>query len=370
MDRKTYLEIEELNKKIYYANKSVDTIKEVSEKIKTDLELTNQAVVDSNEKISKNSENISVLSTSVDNNSVAIETLATNLSSTDTRVTNNKNNIDKLTTNIGNPNLLINGNFAINQRGKTTYTGSGYTVDRWKCSNSYCVATVIDYGIRLTGNGGTAYIFQDVENAFNLYKGKTLTFSVKINGVVYSSSGTVPTTLDTSTVSVCKTLNISGGSAINLWLKADGMFRAQVGVLNGYTFDIEYVKVEFGEIATPCYPRPYAEELLLCQRYYEKIDVSVVANKNNIFKVARTANNFYDPLVCFMTTKRTRPTVHCYSASDVINTLTNISDSTNVPVRYSYITCDSFRVTGDSGDTVSFTTNGDVTGYFEADAEI
>ena len=34
-----------------------------------------------------------------------------------------------------NPNLLINPNFEINQRGSTTYT-TGYTVDRWKVAGA------------------------------------------------------------------------------------------------------------------------------------------------------------------------------------------------------------------------------------------
>ena len=43
-----------------------------------------------------------------------------------------------LTNDISNPNLLINPDFKINQRGQSTYSispGSGYTVDRWKLWN-------------------------------------------------------------------------------------------------------------------------------------------------------------------------------------------------------------------------------------------
>ena len=340
MDRKTYLELEELNKKIWYANKSVDTIKEVCEKTKTDLEATNSIVVDSAEKISQNSENISKASSEIETNIAAI---------------------DLLTTNISNANLLINGDFTINQRGKTTYTGTGYTVDRWKNSNSYCLTTIIDGGISFSANGGTAYIYQDVENAFNLYKGKTLTFSVKINGVIYVASGTVPTTLGTSTVRVCKTLNITGGSAINLWLRTDGMLRAQVGVLDGYTFDIEYIKVEFGAIATPFYPRPYAEELLLCQRYYEK------GAPGSIVKLAYSSNLMYDQQVVFKVQKRTTPTVACYSNSNTKNALTNSSTSNNVTVTYTNISSYGFRVYSSAG---GFSKDHIVVGYYEADAEI
>ena len=42
-------------------------------------------------------------------------------------------------------------------------------------------------------------------------------------------------------------------------------------------FEIAQVKLEAGQVATPWKARPFAEELALCQRYYEKTyDVAVV----------------------------------------------------------------------------------------------
>ena len=40
-----------------------------------------------------------------------------------------------LGTKFSNPNLLINPDFKINQRGATSYERQGYSVDRWKISN-------------------------------------------------------------------------------------------------------------------------------------------------------------------------------------------------------------------------------------------
>ena len=43
--------------------------------------------------------------------------------------------IDTIRRGISNSNYLDNPWFTINQRGKSTYTGNGYTIDRWKCND-------------------------------------------------------------------------------------------------------------------------------------------------------------------------------------------------------------------------------------------
>lgn len=50
--------------------------------------------------------------------------------------------IEATATTISNPNLLVNPDFKINQRGLATYTGNVYSVDRWY--NSQCTVTVND----------------------------------------------------------------------------------------------------------------------------------------------------------------------------------------------------------------------------------
>lgn len=73
-----------------------------------------------------------------------------------------------------NPNLLDNwwwGNGVINQRGQTTYTGGGYTIDRWK-SNSTGSTLIVSDGYVILRN---AYICQPFEK---LLPHKTYTFSV------------------------------------------------------------------------------------------------------------------------------------------------------------------------------------------------
>ena len=79
-----------------------------------------------------------------------------------------------------NPNLLINPFFQINQRGQSSYSGIGYTVDGWKQRASSDVTTVnvgsVTFG-KSTDIG--PFIIQDVENLSALV-GQQVTFSVKI----------------------------------------------------------------------------------------------------------------------------------------------------------------------------------------------
>ena len=59
--------------------------------------------------------------------------------------------------NYSNPNLLINPDFRINQRGLTEYTDSGYTVDRWSMTSGAMKVSINDAGnlvISRTASGG------------------------------------------------------------------------------------------------------------------------------------------------------------------------------------------------------------------------
>ena len=296
----------------------------------------------------------------------------------DEEISGTKNFVGELQTNgqkvlnnseISNPNLLINGDFRVNQRGKKTYTGQGYSVDRWKITNASTTLEVVSEGIILSASatGSNGYINQYIENGFEILKGKAVTFSICINGEVYKATGDVLTEIPSSTRPIAIISNTSNTTAVGLYLQGSGNMIVQVGVVAGNSVNVSWVKLEIGEHSTAFVPRVYAEELAHCQRFYEKIDVSVAANKYNIFKIAKSANRFYDESIQFKTTKRTLPTVHCYSISGSVDKLLDVSSSTDIAVTYTYITADSFRVVpGASG----FTADGNVVGYFEADAEI
>lgn len=175
---------------------------------------------------------------------------------------------------ICNPNLLINGDFRVNQRGKTTYQGyNKYTVDRWISRSTNSTISVISNGISIkaeTGSSRVGLIQQPIENPQNL-GGKTVTLSTKIVGI----SGTVNlrviingTYTEFADISAVGTYSFK----IDLPTSITSLVVGLRGVPNS-TVQVEYMKLEGGSIATPHYQKPYAEELTVCQRYYQKARV-------------------------------------------------------------------------------------------------
>ena len=125
--------------------------------------------------------------------------------------------------NVSNPNLLINGDFKVNQRGGSTYTETGkYTVDRWKLVSGS--VEVVENGIKLNGT-----IVQKLEHTPSMQ-----VVASSNAGAISYSNGAV--TLSTTTATL-----------------------------------ITYAKLEVGTTATPFSPRSYAEELAMCQRFYQVI---------------------------------------------------------------------------------------------------
>lgn len=272
------------------------------------------------------------------------------------------------TNEVSNQNILINGDFRVNQRGKFSYSGSrGYTVDRWLIGSGLKV-DLLEEGIRISNLSTNNLSFEQdyMYDELKHYLGKTLTLSVmETDGTLTVNTFTMPNEYPAIAGHIANVVTTSFGS---VYVYASGeKVQFTVRITSGSSVELKYIKLEIGNYSTAFTPRSYAEELALCQRYYEKIDTNVSANKYNIFKIAKTSNKFYDEHVDFKVTKRTLPTVHCYSINSVKDNLTDVGSSTDVKVRYTYITSDSFRV---SPDASSFTADGSVVGYFEADAEI
>ena len=140
-----------------------------------------------------------------------------------------KNGVEVATvSNISNPSLLINGNFKVNQRGESTYSTAGrYTVDRWKLVNG--------------------------------------SVSVASNGIILN--GTISQTLEhTPTETVTQSVDNSAGGVSCSYL--NGVFK-----ITATNKLVKWAKLEVGTTPTPFSPRIYAEELALCQRFYQKINV-------------------------------------------------------------------------------------------------
>lgn len=191
---------------------------------------------------------------------------------------------DKIEFKGSNPNLLINGDFRVNQRGQENYSEMNkYTVDRWKklSGNSDIISQNANGGLDISvGVDATSYNFvtQYIEDDFSQYVGNNFTLSskstvtgsgkycVRVNfySDEYQTSigNAVSATFDNNATSLKSiTFIIPEGT------KKIGVVYRYNSKINGDLIHVLYMKLERGNIATPFSPRPYAEDLALCQRY-------------------------------------------------------------------------------------------------------
>ena len=176
---------------------------------------------------------------------------------------------------LSNPNLLINPDFRVNQRGQAEYT-SGYTVDRWY-SPGKCSAAPISGGVKLTSTvtaSSTTHAFwQDFE--FPLPPGK-YTLSLKaadVTGVWAARIRTVTAAGDY--VDSYYTPRLQAGiNSVTVDL-SDSEYISAVsigfnkGTEAGNSLKLAWAKLEGGSLATPFVPPDYAAELAKCQRFYQ-----------------------------------------------------------------------------------------------------
>ena len=213
---------------------------------------------------------------------------------------------------IGNPNLLINGDFQVWQRGNEFNITSNrmYTADRWiaymNASDGYVPYTITNSSRRMkissTSGECKFLIFQHVELNNSIIRkilGKKLTLSVKIissNVQEISTSATILyNSSDKPSVSLAKKIHTISANKYTITKMTfdvandadfDDVKSLQIIISSpGITSDvyIDYAKLELGEIATPLVPRPYAEELMLCKRYgrYIYVDYTINAASNS-----------------------------------------------------------------------------------------
>ena len=171
-----------------------------------------------------------------------------------------------------NPNLLINGGFAVWQRGesftipRTGYGAGQYTADRWRVwanadsTGGNITVTKAADGMHVESDGAAfmSYRFEEADAA--ALSGQTLTLSLSRNGAV----SVIPVTLS--------------GNAFSITL-----------LYGAGTTTINWIKLELGEEATPYVPKGYGEELLACMRYYQVTGAAFCAG----YLTAQTANCTY-----------------------------------------------------------------------------
>lgn len=216
---------------------------------------------------------------------------------------------DYLGNKFSNPNLLINPDFKINQRGSTTYT-TGYTVDRWRVTSATLNATTKTLS---NSNSAGGKFLQSLENK------PTGTFTVTLN--VASVTGTV--NFSWKDGSTYKTGAVISKGLNTYTFTASSLTEVGIDVASGASIQLDYMKLEEGSVATHFVEPNKAEELLKCQRYYEKLEVllgRLVVNTSQNFSTSYKSK-FYRVLNgSYRAEKRTTPTI------SIKGSLTNTSN--------------------------------------------
>ena len=200
---------------------------------------------------------------------------------------------------IGTKNVIINGNFNINQRavsGTVTLAAGAYGHDRFKAGASGCTYTfaTVENVTTITISAGS--LIQVIEG-LNLQTGTyTLSWSGtaqgKIGGGSYSATGV--------------TGSATGGTNLNVEFN---------------TGTLSLVQLEKGSTATSFDYRPYGTELALCQRYFcktynQSVAPGTATGTSNIRST--TTGNAYGTIGIwnFPVTMRATPTVTGYSPNN------------------------------------------------------
>lgn len=221
---------------------------------------------------------------------------------------------DYLGKKFSNPNLLINPDFKINQRGETSYTSevahtikNVYSVDRWYLYG-HSLTVNSDNSVTITP---TTYsdgaLIQQLETPVE----GNITIQVYVVGV----SGTATVSVgpyDGSSTTEIGTLK----NGLNTFTFSRGIKRLVIRVNSG-TLTLKYAKVEQGTVATSFIAPNPAEELVKCKRYYDFSSL-------HFYGVCNSNGSLNEDLVLYrhFRTSPTFSTNATYSKNVTVSTLT------------------------------------------------
>lgn len=258
---------------------------------------------------------------------------------------------DYIAERFSNPNLLLNSNFRVDQRGYGTYTNNTtkptYTLDRWISLNTGVVYN-IDGTATITSLATTdtsSWFKQILEHAIN----DTCTLSCNITAV----TGNAYLYNQRNGKKIVKGLNTVTLS----YLK-----EASIELKQGASITIEWIKLEKGSKATAYVAPNYTEELQKCMMYYN---------------VVNTPLNGYFTTQMYMgcealANMRTKPTINCVGSFWIYyyerNNKYKFSDFPNIVLsKYSEIMIPSAP---SSATPQNMTVIFDEDSYIELDAEV
>ena len=174
-------------------------------------------------------------------------------------------------------NLLDNSDFSnpVNQRGKNSYTGYGYTIDRWKINNSssdtYATVSLGTGYTTLASTSSTASVSLSQHITHDQLLGKKVTFCVKLKDGALSVASVTYQTISNQSGGIYLGGNDEGnfGTSIYSWPE---FLEINIEAKPGKSINIEWAALYEGEYTSktiPMYrPKGYFEELNKCRKYY------------------------------------------------------------------------------------------------------
>lgn len=178
-----------------------------------------------------------------------------------------------------NENLLDNSTFSYNQRGSTTYSTAGYTVDRWKIAPNTASGTIgtlavkEDVGVELTTTSSNSICLSQVVET-EITSGTEVTLSVKVESI----SGTWEM-LQLENTSKTQSITSTGWQSITLnWADCSNTTNAGHGSFairntGAGNIIISAAKLEYGSLRTKFIKQKGLDNTTQCQRFYSKIDL-------------------------------------------------------------------------------------------------
>lgn len=193
--------------------------------------------------------------------------------------------------------LLDNGDFAINQRGQSTYTANGYAIDRWIFSTTSGGALNVQYGDARMYSPGSGYaeISQVVADSASL-TGQAMTFAVRRpNGTAYAMNFTFGTDKEAS---------FDGGKLTLIHYNADRVY-IRIQDTGEQWISFACADLYRGTYTADTLPahvsKGYAAELTECRRYYRPNEfLPCVKTSGNLFSVSQSIEMRTVPTVSFI----------------------------------------------------------------------
>jgi Protein of unknown function (DUF2793) len=260
------------------------------------------------------------------------------------------------------PNLLINGDFAIRQRGLAlgAVAANLFPFDRWRAGAGG--ANVLQNGpvVTLT-SGSLQQVIEPQVFGFDSLAGRQLTLSVQ---ELSGADLTVTIAGQSATL-----LRSSQPLAVTLLVPAaaTGNVTVTLAPSGGGAALLRQVRLEAGNIATGWASRPLSEEMLLCGRYFRKSYGQTVAlgtASTGSVGILSSAGGSYHVSVAFPLPMRAIPTVTLYNPATGAGGSWRTSASTNLtPTVDASDSVLSFSGTGAAANSTVF-------GHFAAEAEL